>query len=53
MPLERVSDVEPGGHREYLMARRNGLHGVDCGALYPECPVSLVGLAASLSPSAL
>ncbi|XP_026290727.1 uncharacterized protein LOC113215328 [Frankliniella occidentalis] len=53
MPLDHVSEKEPHHHRDYIMARHNGLHGVDCSAVYPECPISLLALATSLVPSSM
>lgn len=54
MPLERYSSLrEPQGHREYMTARHNGIHGADCGAIYQQCPISLLQLATSLVPASL
>ncbi|KAJ1531522.1 hypothetical protein ONE63_000197 [Megalurothrips usitatus] len=53
MPLQGVTDREPHGHRDYMMARLNGLHGVDCSAQYPDCPISLLRLAAALVPATM
>ncbi|KAK3911248.1 Glutamate--tRNA ligase [Frankliniella fusca] len=53
MPLDHVTAREPQHHRDYIMARHNGLHGVDCGEVYPQCPISLLGLATSLVPSSM